>query len=203
MFTRRKTLQLLAAGAVMTSCAAAVAQGDSIQAETGLVNKYTAFAGSQSNAIALVGGLRNGAEVALQPAGAACPVVQPPVLPPVLPPVQPPTLPPSLPGGPGGLILPPPPPPPPPVIQPASFTPPTGTMGYGNVDIALDLAQQQLVKAGITQPTPVQLKASFMGGSVTTCAGVKTDVQGILVLRAGKESGWGRIAQRLGLTLSD
>jgi len=196
MFTRRKTLKLLAAGALLASCAAAFAEGGSIQAETVLVNKYTAFSGNQPNAIALVGGLRNGAEIALQPAGAACLVVQPPVLPPILPP--------SLPGGPGGLILPPPPPPPPPpVIQPASFTPPTGVMGYGNVDIALDLAQQQLAKAGITQPTPVQIKASFMGGSVSTCAGVKTDLQGILVLRAGKESGWGRIAQRLGLTLSD
>jgi hypothetical protein len=87
-------------------------------------------------------------------------------------------------------------------MQPASFTPPTGNMGYGNVGIALDLAQQQLVKAGLNHPTPLQIRASFMGGAVSTCAGAPTVLQGILVLRADKD-GWGRIASKLGLSASD
>src|SRR5688500_19382681 len=43
-----------------------------------------------------------------------------------------------------------------------TFTPPTGKMGYGNVDHALALAEASLQEKGITRPTPAQLEASTM-----------------------------------------
>ena len=196
----------LAAGALLAASFSAVGQsGDSLQTEMALVNKFTAFAGSQQNAIALVDGLRNGTLVTLQPFGPGCPPVPPP--PPVVPPTPPPPTPPGFPPPPGGLPKPPgaftPPPPPAPLpMLPASFTPPTGNMGYGNVSIAMDLAQQQLTNAGFKQPTPLQMRASFMGGPASACTGAPVLLEGILVLRAGKE-GWGRIASRLGLSINE
>lgn len=190
MFYAKIARSALVAAAMLTASFSSFAQtGTSAEFEEILVKTFASFAGSTENAQSLVSGLRSGTQLTLQPAVPGC---APPPPPPVLPPFS---------GGlPGGLPGFPPPPPPPasaPVL-PASFTPPTGNMGYGNVNIAMDLAQQQLAKAGITRPTPVQIRASFMGGPVTTCAGVTTQLEGILVLRAGKE-GWGRIAARLGL----
>ena len=40
-------------------------------------------------------------------------------------------------------------------------------MGYGNVNIALRLAQASLAEHGIRNPTPEQLKAALNGGTVT------------------------------------
>ncbi len=68
-----------------------------------------------------------------------------------------------------------------------TFTPPTGKMGYGNVDNALALAAASLEKKGITQPTPAQLEASVMD---------------VLRLRADGK-GWGQIAQAQGVKLGD
>ncbi|MGH8735385.1 MAG: hypothetical protein ACREVB_17000, partial [Burkholderiales bacterium] len=68
-----------------------------------------------------------------------------------------------------------------------TFTPPTGTMGYGNVDNALALAQASLAQRGITQPTPAQLQASVMD---------------VLKMRADGQ-GWGQIAQSYGVKLGD
>jgi len=184
---------VIAALALLGAPALALGQaGGSLKAEMALVDSYTAFAGSQQNALALVNGLRNGSQVTLQPAGAACPGPAP----------KPPApVPPGFPGGPvpssSGAL------PPSATILPASFTPPTGVMGYGNVNIAMDLARQQLARAGFAKPTPVQLRASFMGGPVTTCAGVTTQLEGILALRAAGNEGWGRIAARLGLSVSE
>src|SRR5262245_40756695 len=42
-----------------------------------------------------------------------------------------------------------------------TFTPPTGKMGNGNVHIALALAQEDLKKQGITNPTNAQLKTEM------------------------------------------
>jgi hypothetical protein len=67
------------------------------------------------------------------------------------------------------------------------FTPPTGKMGYGNVDNALALAEASLKEKGITQPTPAQLGASTMD---------------ILRLRADGQ-GWGQIAQSYGFKLGE
>ena len=223
--TTKTALSVLVAGALFAATGVAFGQaGDSLVVETKLIEAYTPFVGTQQNAIALVNGLRSGVEVTLQPAVPGCLVLPPPPPPPPPPPVITPPPPPPLPGSglpgsppppPGSLPPPPPPtivtappaPPPPPVpvpepVPPASFTPPTGTMGYGNVDIALNLAQQQLVKAGFPKATPAQIKASFIGGTIKNCKGEQTVLQGILTLRAGK-TGWGRIASDLGLDFSE
>jgi hypothetical protein len=82
----------------------------------------------------------------------------------------------------------------------ATFTPPTRPMGYGNTRISLALAQEQLIRAGITQPTAEQLSASLMGGPVTNGSGGTTDLQGVLQMRADGK-GWGRIANEMGTKL--
>ncbi len=68
-----------------------------------------------------------------------------------------------------------------------SFTPPTGKMGNGNVNIALALAEASLKEKGITNPTPDQLK---------------TALSGILQQRADGK-GWGQIANSMGFKLGD
>jgi len=40
-----------------------------------------------------------------------------------------------------------------------TFTPPTGKMGNGNIKIALALAEADLKKQGVSDPTPEQIKA--------------------------------------------
>jgi hypothetical protein len=68
-----------------------------------------------------------------------------------------------------------------------TFTPPTGKMGYGNVDNALALAEASLREKGITNPTPAQLEAAVMD---------------ILKMRADGK-GWGQIAQAKGFKLGE
>jgi len=68
-----------------------------------------------------------------------------------------------------------------------TFTPPTGKMGYGNVDNTLALAEASLREKGITSPTPAQLEASVME---------------ILRMRADGK-GWGQIAQAKGFKLGE
>jgi len=95
------------------------------------------------------------------------------------------------------------------------INPPTGKMGFGNVYISLALAKQQLGQMGITQPTPEQLKAALMGGTITTGTGTgtttgtgtatgttmtKTELPGILTMRS-QNMGWGQIAHKLGFKL--
>lgn len=69
------------------------------------------------------------------------------------------------------------------------INPPTGTMGYGNVRITLRLAEAQLAKMGINQPTNEELSAMLVGGEID---GVQ--VKGILNERAAG-AGWGEIAK--------
>lgn len=91
----------------------------------------------------------------------------------------------------------------PPVITTTTITPPTGKMGFGNVFISLALAKQQLSQVGIAQPTPAELQAALLGGSVTTGTGATattTNLQGILTMRS-QNMGWGQIAQKLGVKL--
>lgn len=76
-----------------------------------------------------------------------------------------------------------------------TIDPPTGTMGYGNIRIALRLAQAQLNDLGITQPTADQLSAVLVGGTIDG-----TPVDGILTLRADG-MGWGQIARQYGTTV--
>lgn len=80
-----------------------------------------------------------------------------------------------------------------------TFTPATSKLGYGNVNIALALAQAELTKLGITDPTPVQLQAALNGGTVTTSTGTNT-LSGVLQLRS-EGMGWGAIAKSLGFNL--
>ena len=78
-----------------------------------------------------------------------------------------------------------------------SFTAPTGKMGYGNVDNALALAEASLKAQGISDPTPEQLKAALVGGTING----KT-VEGVLAMRASGQ-GWGQIANSRGFKLGD
>jgi hypothetical protein len=69
------------------------------------------------------------------------------------------------------------------------FDSPTGKMGYGNVEIALALAQKSLPE----NPSPEQLKAALIGTSAKP---------GILAQRADGQ-GWGQIAQSMGFKLGE
>ena len=82
----------------------------------------------------------------------------------------------------------------------ATVPPTTRPMGYGNVRISLALAQEQLIRAGITQPTAEQLRASLVGGTVTNNSGQATELQGVLQMRADG-MGWGKIANEMGTKL--
>ena len=68
-----------------------------------------------------------------------------------------------------------------------AFRPPTGKMGYGNVDNALALASASLAKQGVSNPTPAQLEKAVMD---------------ILRMRADG-MGWGQIADAKGMKLGD
>jgi hypothetical protein len=79
---------------------------------------------------------------------------------------------------------------------------PTGPMGYGNVDKSLALAQVQLAREGIYQPTSEQLQAALTGGDVLTPSGEFVHMDGVLTLRS-QGRGWGDIAQQYGVKLGD
>ena len=68
-----------------------------------------------------------------------------------------------------------------------SFTSPTGKMGYGNVNIALALAEASLKQQGIANPTSAQLEGALMS---------------ILQQRADGK-GWGQIASSMGFKLGE
>lgn len=68
-----------------------------------------------------------------------------------------------------------------------TFTPPTGKMGYGNVDSALSLAQASLARQGVTDPTLAQIEKAVMD---------------VLKMRASGQ-GWGQIAQSMGMKPGD
>jgi hypothetical protein len=79
-------------------------------------------------------------------------------------------------------------------IETTRFDPPTRAMGYGNVKHSLSLAQADLRRAGITNPTPEQIRAAMNGGTVTAPNGTTTQMQGVLAMRASGK-GWGQIRQ--------
>lgn len=83
-----------------------------------------------------------------------------------------------------------------------TFTPPTGKMGLGNVNHSLALAEASLGEHGIREPTPQQLEAALVGGSITTASGDTVKLAGVLQMRADG-MGWGRIANELGFRLGD
>jgi hypothetical protein len=82
-----------------------------------------------------------------------------------------------------------------------TFSPATGEQGYGNVFLALGLAEQELVKAGVTEPTAAQLEAALNGGVITVGTGEtakSVELAGVLALRADGQ-GWGQIAREIGV----
>ena len=83
-----------------------------------------------------------------------------------------------------------------------TIQPVTGKLGYGNVKIALSLAEASLAKAGITDPTAAEIAAALNGGSLTLANGTTVDLQGVLAARASGE-GWGQIANSMGFKLGD
>ena len=74
-----------------------------------------------------------------------------------------------------------------------TFTPPRGKMGWGNVKISLGLAQDALLRAGITKPTAEQLQIALLGGDVKAADGTTVTLKGVLTMRADG-MGWGQIA---------
>lgn len=186
MLTKKIAAQLIA-GLFIALPGMALAQGKANPAPASealaamplerLIEKYTALAGSEDNATSLVEGLRTGTEVTLT--GAFSPPAIPidPGAPPIAMPIAVPII-----GGGGGTI---------------SFTPPTGTMGVGTVNIALALAAAQLKNLGIASPSPEQVRDVLMGGTVNG-----SQVEGILTMRAGGQ-GWGAIADALNQPLGD
>lgn len=123
-------------------------------ANTKLVDEYSAWAGSKSNASALVTSLQTGSTVTLSGSG---------------------------------------------TTSSTSFTPVTGKLGVGEVNIALSLAKASLAQQGITNPTPAQLSAALNGGVVTSST-TTTSLAGVLTQRQSG-SGWGQIANSLGIKL--
>ena len=81
----------------------------------------------------------------------------------------------------------------PPATTTTTFTPPTGKMGWGNVKISLGLAQDALLRAGITKPTAAQLQTALLGGTITKADGTTVELKGVLQMRADG-MGWGQIA---------
>jgi hypothetical protein len=152
MFTNRAALLLLSSALLAFPCAALAQTSTQSDVPTDrLVQQYTSFAGSETNAESLVTGLRDGTPVTLSSSTSAG----------------------------------------------TAFTPPTGKMGVGNVNIALALAEASLKQQGITNPTPAQLQAALTGGTVNGAKFV-----GVLTLRA-EGKGWGEIANSLGFKLGD
>jgi uncharacterized membrane protein YgcG len=85
------------------------------------------------------------------------------------------------------------------VTPSATFTPDTGKLGVGEINIALSLAKAALEKEGITNPTPTQLAAALNGGTFATTNGPVT-MAGVLSQRQAGQ-GWGQIANSMGVKL--
>lgn len=84
----------------------------------------------------------------------------------------------------------------------STFMPDTGKMGNGNVKIALSLAEANLAKAGITDPTSAELAAALNGGTLVMADGTSVKLDGVLAARAAGQ-GWGQIAKASGFKLGD
>ena len=134
------------------------------QESTRLSTEFAGFAGSDANAQALVGGLRDGSAITLDDVTTNA----------------------------DGTTT----------TTSTTFTPATGQMGYGNVKIALSLAEASLAQAGITDPTAAELEAALNGGTLVLADGTSVDLNGVLAARAAGE-GWGQIANSMGFKLGD
>ncbi|MGA0588243.1 hypothetical protein ACO2Q2_14100 [Dyella sp. KRB-257] len=174
-----KTKQLALACAIALSApiaAPAFAQtsaGDTTDTQTSttsgpeasrLSTEFSTFAGSDTNAQALVSGLRDGTAITLDQtvthADGTTSTTQT-------------------------------------TIQPA-----TGPLGYGNVRIALALAEASLARQGIADPTAEEIAAALNGGTLTLADGTAVDLNGVLADRAAGQ-GWGQIAKAMGFQLGE
>jgi len=81
------------------------------------------------------------------------------------------------------------------------FTSLAGPLGYGNVSVALSLAQANLAIYGIVEPGAQQIAAALAGGEILV-EGEVLNLPGVLNMRARGVS-WGNIAEELGFTLAD
>lgn len=144
--------------------------------EASLVQRYKGLAGgSEDNAKSLIHGLRMKEKVVL-----VGPSMEPPPPPPCIP---------------GSRFCKPTTTTTTSAMETVEFMPDTDAMGWGNVDVALALAEADLTAKSVATPKPRQLKAALVGGTV---GGVSFD--GILALRAAG-AGWGDIAKSLGFEL--
>lgn len=90
------------------------------------------------------------------------------------------------------------------VVQ-RSFFPAAGGQGLGNVFLTLGLAERELAKAGVREPSPAQLEAALNGGVITVGTGEtarSVQLPGVLSLRADGQ-GWGQVARRLDVKPGD
>ena len=83
----------------------------------------------------------------------------------------------------------------------ASVDPATGPLGYGEVRLALKVAQGALAQQGITHPDGNQLRAALHGGVLKTEAGEQT-LPGVLPLKS-QGTGWATMAESYGVTALD
>lgn len=81
-----------------------------------------------------------------------------------------------------------------------TFVSPTRPMGYGNIRIALSLAEARLNSEGYPQPTAEQLQTALLGDTSGTATQSSSQTQGILQMRADG-MGWGQIANSMGFKL--
>jgi hypothetical protein len=71
---------------------------------------------------------------------------------------------------------------------------PTGPMPWSDVRIALLHAQDMLLRAGLTRPTPAALQAALVGGDIVGLDGATMPFRGVLQMRADG-LGWVEIAR--------
>lgn len=60
---------------------------------------------------------------------------------------------------------------------------PTGPMPWNDVRIALLHAQDVLLRAGLTRPTPTAVQAALLGGELATVDGQRVVLRGVLQMR--------------------
>lgn len=171
MIRQRLVLATLCAAVLSVCGATAFAQTGATSSSTNtemtrLSSHYSAFAGSDSNADALVSGLRTGTAITLETTS-------------------------TVKNKNGTTST---------VTTPTTFQPATGKLGYGEVNIALALAQDELARRGISNPTAAEIEAALNGGTVVSADGSTQTLKGTLALRAQGE-GWGKIAKSLGTNL--
>lgn len=163
---------------VTVLAAPAFAMGQSAEQ---LIQKYMPLVG-QANVQALVNGLREGTKVTMSSSTQPSESCQPAPTGGIVPIMS--------------LII--------PIGFTVEFIPPTGTMGYGNVDNALTLVQGSLANIDIVTNvtdttkqravTTADVCAALVGGVVTPKAGAPISLPGILKLRS-EGLGWGEISK--------